>query len=345
MNRKYQSAGTVFWMTHARDRVIIPSSVDIDLTNICNQDCYYCNSADFRRASPGGPEAKDYIQLLDRLEAWRSHSPYSMGTLYTVNYPGGGEPSLLKGFEDVIEHTLDCKFFTSITTNGFRLDKLVDHVPHDKLKKLAWVGIDIDAGEKTLYEQIRRTINKISIFDQVINNARALIKIGVNVDFKVLLGEPNSHDAALHDLFALAKSTQVRLLYFRPVILNNQAFDISPDLVSQLNKLAQKYQQPIKINLTKTQPRNYKRCHQMFQFPVFCANGEMYTCCEHKGDPRFSLGSWLNEDFRDFWLSKRHYDIYNSINTHLCKPCRPNEDNIEIQNILNNPHDLENLYL
>ena len=27
---------------------VLPSAIDIDLTNVCNQDCFYCNSADFR---------------------------------------------------------------------------------------------------------------------------------------------------------------------------------------------------------------------------------------------------------------------------------------------------------
>lgn len=345
MKRAYQSAGTVYWMTHAQDKVIIPGSVDIDLTNICNQDCFYCNSARFREASPGGPQLNDYITLLDRLSAWRTHSPNSMGTLYTVNYPGGGEPSLFKGFESVIEHTLDLKFFTSVTTNGYRLDKLVDHVPHHKLRKLAWIGIDVDAGEPELYEQIRRTVSQTSIFDQVIANATALINIGVNVDFKVLLGEVNTNAQALENIFLLSKKTGVRLLYFRPMIIDNRAFVITDQLISTLETLSAKHGQAIKINLGKTQPRNYSRCHQMFQFPVFCADGSMYTCCEHKGDPRFSIGSWNQADFRDIWLSQRHHDIYNSINTNFCKPCRPNEDNIEIQNIIDNPQQLENLYL
>ena len=50
-------------------------------------------------------------------------------------------------------------------------------------------------------------------------------------------------------------------------------------------------------------------------------------------------------DFRDIWLNNRHYDIYNKTNVALCKPCRPNINNIQIQNILNNPKDIETLYL
>ena len=100
----------------------------------------------------------------------------------------------------------------------------------------------------------------------------------------------------------------------------------------------------IKLNQTKSLRRNYTRCHQMYQFPVFCADGQIYTCCDNKGNHKFALGAWDTEDFRDLWLSKRHDEIYNSVNTALCPPCRPNIHNIEIQQIIDTPSLLEQLY-
>jgi radical SAM protein with 4Fe4S-binding SPASM domain len=82
----------------------------------------------------------------------------------------------------------------------------------------------------------------------------------------------------------------------------------------------------------------------MYQFPVFCADGEIYTCCDNKGNPKFSLGKWDENDFRDLWLSERHHAIYNAIDTRFCPHCRPNVHNISIQNIINNDSTLEQLY-
>ena len=341
----YQSSTVVYWMKYASNKVIIPGSVDIDLTNICNQDCFYCNSADFRKTHPGGPNYLQYISLLDKLSTWRKHSPDSVGSLQTVTYPGGGEPTLLKGYENVIEHTLDLEFLTSITTNGFRLDRLIDSVPHDKLKRMGWIGIDIDAGEPELYEKIRRTINGTSIFNQMKENATALCNTGVNVDFKVLLCDLNANESALRNIFVLAKQVGIRLLYFRPMYINHDVFPISEELLALINRLGHEYGQAVRCNLTRFQKRNYSKCHQMFQFPVFCADGMIYSCCENKGNPQFNIGSWVEADFRDSWLNNRHMDVYNKINTHLCHPCRANKENIEIQNILDNPQLIEELYL
>ena len=179
----YRYAEVAHWMTNSSNMKILPAQVDIDLTNVCNQDCYYCNSAEFRQQEPVQKKYTEYIALLDRLAGWRSHTPRSYGTTHTITYPGGGEPTVLVNYEQVIEHTIDLGFLTSITTNGSNLNQLLDTVSVEKLRKIAWIGIDIDAGTEDLYEQIRRSLTARSLFATVKENARNLIDVGVNVDF------------------------------------------------------------------------------------------------------------------------------------------------------------------
>jgi sulfatase maturation enzyme AslB (radical SAM superfamily) len=332
-------------MNNQDNMKILPAQVDIDLTNVCNQDCYYCNSADFRAEKPVQKKYTEYIALLDKLSSWRAHTPNSYGTTHTITYPGGGEPTVLVNYEQVIEHTIDLGFLTSITTNGSNLDRLLDTVHVDKLRKIAWIGIDIDAGTESLYEEIRRSLTAKSLFTKVKDNARGLIAAGVNVDFKALINPLNDTPEAMNDLFKLVAELGGRMLYFRPVILNNQAYPITEQTIARLEKCSQEYKLPYWANQNKTLPRNYKKCHQMFHFPVFCADGKIYICCEGKGNPQFELTNWDQGDFRDQWLNERHYDIYNKTRVEFCAPCRPNISNINIQNILNNPKQIETLYL
>ena len=178
--------------------------------------------------------------MLDRLAGWRAHSPRSYGTTHTITYPGGGEPTVLTGYEHVIEHTIDLGFLTSITTNGSNLDKLLNNVAADKLRKIAWIGIDIDAGTESLYEEIRRSLTAKSLFTKVCDNARGLIQAGVNVDFKVLINPLNDNYQAMDDLFALVKRLDGRMLYFRPVIVKNQAYELTDATLTMLQHLGQK---------------------------------------------------------------------------------------------------------
>ena len=341
----YREAELVHWMRNSDSKILLPAQVDIDLTNICNQDCYYCNSADHRKNAPVQKKYTEYIELLDKLSTWRQHSPSSYGTTHTITYPGGGEPTVLSGYEHVIEHTIDLGFLTSITTNGSKLDRLLDSVPVEKLKKIAWIGIDIDAGTEGLYEKIRRSLTAKSLFNRVTENARELIKAGVNVDFKCLLNPYNSNQQAIDDLFEYVKVNGGRKLYFRPVIYNNISHVIDDNIKSWIKIAADRTGVSYWINKGKTEPRKYRRCHQMYHFPVFCADGMIYTCCDNKGNPKFSLGAWDQEDFRDIWMSERHHDIYNKTNVAFCAPCRPNAVNNTIQDILDNPQKIETLYV
>jgi sulfatase maturation enzyme AslB (radical SAM superfamily) len=341
----YHAAELVHWMRNQDSKILLPAQVDIDLTNICNQDCYYCNSAEHRAAAPVQKKYTEYIDLLDKLAGWRQHSPNSYGTTHTITYPGGGEPTVLAGYEHVIEYTIDLGFLTSITTNGSKLDRLLDSVPVSKLRKIAWIGIDIDAGTEELYEKIRRSLTSKSLFTRVKENARELIKAGVNVDFKCLINPYNDNQDAINALFDYAKECKGRMIYFRPVIYQGKAYPITDQLKNWVSTASHNTGIPFWINENKTQPRKYKKCHQMYHFPVFCAEGYIYVCCENKGNHRFSIGRWDQEDFRDQWMTKLHHDIYNRTNVSLCAPCRPNVTNNDIQDILDHPKKIEQLYL
>jgi wyosine [tRNA(Phe)-imidazoG37] synthetase (radical SAM superfamily) len=337
----YQYAELVHWMQNPT-KTFIPASADIDMTNICDQDCYYCNSANFRKEHPTQKTFKDYIALLDKLSTWRQYRPDSYGTLHTITFTGGGEPTLFKGYERVIEHSIDLGFLTSLTTNASRLDKLVDHVDHDKIRRMSWIGVDVDAGSEELYETIRKSKSK-NMFRRVMKNIRMLTDIEANVDIKILLGEHNHHETALLDIFKMAKDLNVRQIYFRPVLKDGASFPIR-DYVPLLEELGEQYQVKAMYNTRKDVPRNYNRCHQMMQFPMFCVDGKIYVCCENKGNARFDIGQWDQDDFRDVWMADTHMSLYNSVNTKLCPPCRSHHHNNAIQEIINNPSLIETLH-
>jgi wyosine [tRNA(Phe)-imidazoG37] synthetase (radical SAM superfamily) len=80
---------------------ILPWQIDLDTTNICNQACYYCNTEQFRTELPVYQSVEQYSKLIDRLYNWRKHDSNIIGTLSNVIFSGGGEPTLLPGYEDL----------------------------------------------------------------------------------------------------------------------------------------------------------------------------------------------------------------------------------------------------
>jgi len=209
---------------------------------------------------------------------------------------------------------------------------------------MAWIGIDIDAGTMPKYEKIRHSLTRYSLFDRVVKNAKDLASIGANVDLKALINQFNADTQSIRELMQLVKEVGARQLYLRPTILQGQAFDFS-ELIPAINALSVEYNVIVKMNLTKQLPRNYTQCHQMYQFPVFCADGYIYTCCDNKGNSDFALGKWDQDDFRNLWLNTRHHSIYQTTDTTTCPHCRPNIHNIGIQNIIDDSSLLEQLYV
>jgi molybdenum cofactor biosynthesis enzyme MoaA len=342
------NAQVAHWLKNPAGNVILPAQVDIDLTNKCNQDCFYCNSAEFREREPVHRNYEIYIDLIEKISKWRHHSPNSVGSTNCITFPGGGEPTLLKHYERVIEYAIDCGFLVSLTTNGSNLDKLATNVSREKLELISWIGVDIDSADPITYEKIRKSKTK-NLFKKVTKNIKMCTDAGATVDLKFLLSDYNSSKEEFEKAFEYAQNAGVRLLYFRPTIFyseeefSNKIFNITDEMISYMETYSNEYNIPYKVSTSKSIKRNYKRCHQMFQFPVFCADGKIYSCCDSKGDPRFEIGTWDAGDFRNEWLGEKHMEVYNKTIVELCPPCRGNVNNVQIQDALNDKSLIETL--
>lgn len=309
---------------------IMPQSVEIDLSNSCNQDCIYCNSKKFREKNKSSPLlVSHYTRLIDGLAAW---SRYNGGNLKTITFVGGGEPTMKRDYEYIIKKAIDKGFFVSLITNGVHLDKLLN-IDVNTLRKISWIGVDVDSGVYETYNRIRRPNNK-DHFHIVRSNMEDLASIGVPIDMKVLLMDENSNAYEIQKLFEYAG--WVRMIYFRPAVVNGKVYEVSQETFSHIRDLSQSTGIRVKYNTTRRNPRTYKKCYSLYLLPVFCSDGKIYTCCENRGNPKFSLGSWVGADLLEFWGTPEHYKIFKQTDVSLCEPCRPNCHNNEIQYILDN---------
>ena len=313
---------------------ILPWQIDLDTTNICNQACYYCNTEQFRAELPVYQSVEQYSKLIDRLYTWRQHDSNIIGTLSNVIFSGGGEPTLLPGYEDLLEDVIDKGYVAAMNTNGTKLHKILT-IGTDKLKRMAYVGLDIDSGNPDTYELIRKSKMTDSPFDRVKETAKELGSKGVPLDIKALLMPENTSQLEINSIFEYAKGVKARAVHLRPMVLNGHSFIMNDGVASRIKTASEFYGIKADVSLGRYDAREYKRCHQMFLFPSFCADGNIYLCCEYKGREDTKLGSWIDDDFRDIWCSDKHKEIYNNFITSFCKPCRPNSTNNKIQSAMN----------
>jgi sulfatase maturation enzyme AslB (radical SAM superfamily) len=229
---------------------------------------------------------------------------------------------------------IDKGYVAAMNTNGTRLHKVLG-ISTDKLKRMAYLGLDIDSGILETYESIRKSKMSESPFDRVKETAKELCSRGVPLDIKILLMEQNTSEIELNGIFQYAKDVGARLVHLRPMVLNGHSFMMNDEVATRIKTASEFYNIKADISLGRYDTRAYTRCHQMFLFPSFCADGNIYLCCEYKGREDTKLGSWIDGDFRDIWCSDRHKEIYNNFITTFCKPCRPNSTNNKIQNSIN----------
>jgi len=314
---------------------ILPWQIDLDTTNICNQACYYCNTEQFREDKPVYQSVEQYLNLVDKLYTWRSHDSNVIGTTSNIIFSGGGEPTLLPGYNRIIESAIDKGFAVAMNTNGTKLHKLLS-ISEDKIKRMAYIGLDIDSGDPDTYESIRNSKMSESPFYQVKETATELGKIGAPVDVKALLMPQNTSEYEIDKLFEFAKDINARSLHLRPVVLNNNSFEITDNIKQLIKDASIKYNIDYRVAIGRYEERQYKQCHQFFLFPSFCADGNIYLCCEYKGREDIKLGSWIDNDWRDLWCGERHREIYKNFRTAFCKPCRPNVTNNLIESALQN---------
>lgn len=322
------------WLNGSYIGKLSPWQIDIDTTNICNQACYYCNSELFREHKPTFQSVESYRKLIDEFASWRSVDPTLFGSISNIIFSGGGEPTLLPDYETLIEQSIDYGYSVAINTNGTKLHKILS-LPENKIQKMAYIGLDIDSADPITYEKIRRS-KFPSPFEDIKNTAIELGKINAPLDLKVLLLPQNSTAEEIEKIFNLAKQVNARLIHFRPAVLEGYIHHITHTDEWNIKEISKKYNIKYNLALGRLDKRTYNHCHQMFLFPSFCADGNIYVCCEQKGNKDLCLGSWVNDDWRDLWCSEKHKEIYRNFKLTNCLPCRPNRVNNSIEEAIVN---------
>jgi sulfatase maturation enzyme AslB (radical SAM superfamily) len=314
---------------------ILPPTVEIDLTNSCNQDCIYCCSADYRSKNSSKAKFDHFSKLIDELANWSPRGKH-VGGLTSIIFVGGGEPSLFKGYEKLIKQCIDHGFLTSMITNGTHLDKLLE-IGDDYIKRISWIGVDIDSGNEMLFNKIRlpKTENQ---YNKVKENIKLITAAGGTVDIKALIMPETSTAENIDELIAYTLDVNARMLYIRAVVNDmgkGSIHSIDKDLITYAISEGKSKDLKVKVNQRAiTSYKSYSKCHALYLMPIFSATGGIYLCPENRGNEQLSLCNWITDDWREIWSSKRHNDIYNNFSLDKCISCRPDQHNVAIDNML-----------
>ncbi len=180
----------------------------VSLTDRCNFRCLYC-------MPETGVEWQPREEILNFDELIRLIKIFSALGITKIRFTGG-EPTVRKGYVDLIRQTAEVPALSTIalTTNGTRLEE--DAV---SLKKAGLTSVNLSLD--TLRPDRFREITKQDVLEKVLAGLDAAINAGLETKVNVVL-LPSINDDEVHEFIQLleTKPITIRFIEFMPFLAN-----------------------------------------------------------------------------------------------------------------------------
>ena len=289
-----------------KKQLILPTQVQIDLTNKCNHRCPYCfyryDQNDKLNALFNRKDEIPYERMIRLLKEFRELQ------IPAVQYTGGGEPLLYPRLKDILQETIDNGIEYSLVTNG----NLIDYGHLDLLKKATWIRVSLDASTPETYiksqgaDHFKETIQAIEMLARECKNNTVGISFVANpINWK-----------EIYQATVLARSLGVDNIRLS-VAYTPKGARLYADYWDEIEKLARLSKQleskDFKVfNLITSHLDNLDYKHKGYDFcgyqhftAVIGADQIVYPCCTLKYNSIIPFGSLKDKTFYEIWTGDK----------------------------------------
>ena len=267
-----------------------PVSVELSLTNLCNQHCLWCSDHDLRQRCPD----QMTLEILQNL-----FIDLAVGGTRGVTIEGGGEPTVAPFFAQAVTAALTQRLAVGLITNGLNLFP-PDMDPYI-YSRFEWIRISLDAADRRQYLELKG----VDGFDQVMAAIDRLTTLAPNATLGVgyVLTSRNDEPNHLQNLVLTLRSMGLDYIQIRPVVDHE-------DMVSQQPpNFLKKFETPdFSVNLaalTDNAPSGNLNlpCLAHSLSTVIGADGAVWLCGRlNTSAGAVPVGSLTEYSFRDIWL-------------------------------------------
>ena len=286
----------------------IPLYAVFDVTNECNLGCIHCYSSEQQEEL----STTEVTHILDKLAS---------AGVEMVDF-GGGEPLLRTDIFDILAHTKQLGFYTSISTNGILLD---EHCAR-RLKQLNvdHVCVSLDGARPETHDRIR---NKKGTYEKAINGVKNCRSAGMTTQISTVVMKSNINE--LRDMFTLLESLHVDGWYIYDFVpagrgkelhqevltpeQRKRLFEYLQDIAPSSTMTLKPYPYLITLNSAcGTETYFYKKYGRLTKFFKGCLSGRWVCHISSNGDLRpchllpHVLGNLTQETFEDIWFNKKN---------------------------------------
>ena len=295
-----------------------PVELDLYLTEQCNLNCVYCFVGSNIEAQKDKLTHEELSDCLKQAAAF--------GILRCTLT--GGEPTLHKGFEDLITQGASLGMHMVLATNGTKLSS-------ETIKKLASSGIgsiqiSLDALDS---EQFGRLTRSSSLYLTVIEGIKEVVRSGIPVSIKAVLTKQNivGVENLINQCVELGVK-DIKLQNFEPGLAGRGQADffITEEEAANLEALVgQKHRDfgaDVKIALVLTGEKwrqgNFRPCRHALSGLGILANGDVTLCDRFGHDQRMVIGNVRDLPLSKIWRSQKHQSILNPQKDMVDEACR-----------------------
>jgi len=309
-------------------------TIEIDLTNSCNQRCPQCTFGNYHTGLS-----------LDRTVLDNLIKTLPMTGVKGMIITGGGEPCIHKELGYFVKSVSKQGIDITLTTNGQFVDRHFD----DLLYGLKRIRFSIDAGTPISYKHTHGMEERD--FDKVINNLKRLTtekkKKGLSIDIGVSFMICETNASEVMSAVEFYRDLGVNFLHFKPMqlwdkdknIYYHQHYPVVSQVISDL-KAYNDSDFRLSISREKflrqdSDRLKYKKCHGAFFDMIIGADGYVYTCCHFKYNPKFRYGDIAREGLND--IRSR---VLADVQVECFHDCKMDAINQLIEYVINNPDQL-----
>ncbi len=282
----------------------VPLTVEIDPTNTCSHNCQFCSTRSELKVNRDSLPIDLIVNLLHDLKNQDVRS---------INWKGGGEPTLYPRLGEVIEEADKLGFAQGLTTNGsllFRWHELA-------ARTLDWIRVSLDAARPKTHllihgsEDFTRIVKHIGEYAKLPRKGR----IGLNMNLTL----DNYQEA--QEFVLLGMRLGVDYVAIRPAYYECFGYEnpLTEATATMLNEQLQKAKQMETSNLqvyvgqvaNAGRPGTYvgQVCLAPALRAIVGADANVYACCDLRGYPEFSFGSLRKNTFWEIWYGDKRREV------------------------------------
>ena len=339
------NAYSPFKAAHHREKIdalkkgelITPVHIQIDPTGACNFRCPYCFYRLFKRDENVNHyfSEEDFLpyELVEKLlkELRELKVP-------SLQFTGGGEPTLHPRIGDILKLTLRESFEFSYVTNGSLLtDELIKLLRH-----ASWVRLSIDSATSKTFERVHR----VDCFQVVLDNLKRLCEqereaiVGFSfvinplnwteiVEATVLAREIGC-DNIRFSLAYTPKRAKLHEGYW------NKALSLLREAKRYETESFRVFTLTERMDDLRAKGKNYSQCYYQHFVTVVGSDGRLYPCCTYKGNKLGVIGNLYDKDFKTLWFRDRVVWLEN-LDVSRCMQCWMDEKNAFISYLVEEP--------